>query len=99
MIRHPVVEVERDVARLEISARDGEMRQAHLDSSRQIELTPLSRLISSRKIELTLCLVSSRLANLRCLISSRFTRQKRDQNLTLKLSRLARFYVKLLVCT
>ena len=87
------------MARLEILARDGEMRQAHLDSSRQIELTPLSRLISSRKIELTLCLVSSRLANLRCLISSRFTRQKRDQNLTLKLSRLARFYVKLLVCT
>ena len=74
------IEVERDVARLEISAWDGEMRQAHLDSSRQIELTPLSRLISSRKIEFTLCLVSSRLANLRCLISSHFTRQKRDQN-------------------
>lgn len=70
------LEVERDVARLEISARAGETSQA--------------RLILSRQILTSIQLVSSRLADLRLPSSSRFTSQKRDQIITKKLSRLAR---------
>ena len=66
-IKRNEVEVERARARLVFLARAGETRRARLGSSRQIEARPH--------------LVSSRLANLRCNISSRFTSQKRAKNL------------------
>ena len=71
-----MLEVERAMARLVFLARAGETRRSRLGSSRQIETHPY--------------LVSSRLANLRCNISSRFTSQKRAQKSTPKLARLAR---------